>query len=104
MSCEDDVRLLREDRNVPPEHRLVRRNAVRPEEIFQALDRCSIFLSIGTSGQVYPAAGFAEHVRMRGGVRSVELNLEKSVISRAFTETIFGPASEIVPTFVEKLL
>jgi NAD-dependent deacetylase len=74
------------------------------DEIFQALDRCSVFLSVGTSGQVYPAAGFAQHVAMREGVRSVELNLERSVISRTFTEGVYGKATDIVPTFVESLL
>lgn len=77
---------------------------VHLDEIFRALDECSLFLSIGTSGQVYPAAGFVEHVRMRGGIHSVELNLKPSTISRAFSEMMYGRASEIVPAFVDRIL
>lgn len=72
--------------------------------IFTALEKCALFLSIGTSGQVYPAAGFVEHVRMFAKSKSVELNLEPSMLSHLFTETFYGPATETVPTFVEKLL
>jgi len=72
--------------------------------IFDALEKCAYFLSIGTSGQVYPAAGFVEHVRMHSKGKSVELNLEPSMLSHLFTETRYGHATEIVPDFIEKLL
>jgi NAD-dependent deacetylase len=73
-------------------------------KIFEALDRCDLFLSIGTSGNVYPAAGFVTHLRSRGVARTVELNLEPSLGATLFHETIYGPASEVVPEFVTSLL
>ncbi len=74
------------------------------EEIQSALDHCGLFLSIGTSGTVYPAAGFVSAVRARGRARTVELNLEPSDGASLFAETIHGPASSVVPAFVETLL
>ncbi len=74
------------------------------EDIFAALDRCGLFLSIGTSGNVYPAAGFVQHVRALGRARTVELNMEPSLGATMFAEARYGPASEIVPAFVEAVL
>jgi NAD-dependent deacetylase len=74
------------------------------EEITAALDRCSLFVSIGTSGAVYPAAGFVARVRERGFARTVELNLEPSEGATLFEESEYGPASEVVPRFVDELL
>jgi NAD-dependent deacetylase len=71
-------------------------------EIEEALDSCGLFLSIGTSGQVYPAAGFVAEVR--GRARTIELNLEPSEGASLFDEAIHGPATEVVPRFVEDLL
>ena len=67
-----------------------------------ALDRCDVFVSIGTSGQVYPAAGFVAEVA--GRARTVELNLEPSAGTRLFDEARHGPATEVVPRFVQDLL
>jgi NAD-dependent deacetylase len=72
------------------------------EEIGEALEHCGLFLSIGTSGQVYPAAGFVAEVR--GRARTIELNLEPSEGASLFDEAIHGPATEVVPRFVEDLL
>ncbi len=76
------------------------------EEIYGALSRCDLFLSIGTSGSVYPAAGFVEQVRRYGlpAAKTVELNLEPSDGASLFHDCIHGPASEVVPAFVEELL
>ena len=74
------------------------------DEIYAALDRCALFMSIGTSGNVYPAAGFVHHVRVSGRAHSVELNLEPSEGATLFAETVYGKASEVVPAYVEKLL
>lgn len=74
------------------------------EEIYQALDRCSLFMSVGTSGHVYPAAGFVSHVRMYTRAHTVELNLEPSTGASLFAETVYGPASEVVPVYVDALL
>ena len=74
------------------------------DRIEQALVECALFMSIGTSGNVYPAAGFVEAVRGFGQGHTVELNLEPSLGATAFAETIYGPASEVVPAYVEALL
>ena len=74
------------------------------ERIFAALDDCALFVSIGTSGLVYPAAGFVAHVRRQGKAHTVELNLEPSEGAGLFHETRSGPASELVPAFVDDLL
>ncbi len=73
------------------------------KEISFFLSRCHLFLSIGTSGTVYPAAGFAADAR-RAGARTVELNLEPSEGAAGFHEAIHGRATEVVPAYVEKLL
>lgn len=73
------------------------------EEIHAALESCSIFLSIGTSGHVYPAAGFVQQARM-AGAHTVEINLEPTQIRNAFHEHHYGPAGKVVPGIVEKLL
>lgn len=70
------------------------------DEIAQAVETCEIFVSIGTSGQVYPAASFAQVAR-QAGAHCVELNLEPSEISAVFQERNYGPASEVVPGWVE---
>jgi NAD-dependent deacetylase len=72
------------------------------EAIGAALSACDIFVAIGTSGQVYPAAGFVAEVR--GRARTVELNLEPSAVRSDFDEARHGPATEVVPRFVAELL
>ena len=74
------------------------------ERIFTALEACDLFLSIGTSGSVYPAAGFVAEVWRAGRAHTVELNLEPSEGHSLFHEKRYGPASETVPAFVEELL
>ena len=67
-----------------------------------ALERCDLVVAIGTSGQVYPAAGFVAEVA--GRARTVELNLEPTGGTRRFDEALHGPATEVVPRFVQGLL
>jgi NAD-dependent protein deacetylase/lipoamidase len=74
------------------------------DAIYAALARCDLFLAIGTSGQVYPAAGFVEEVRRHSRGHTVELNLEPSAVNSLFAEHRRGPASETVPRLVEELL
>lgn len=69
-----------------------------------ALADCGLFISIGTSGQIYPAAGFVHEARFRGRAHTVELNLEPSEGTSLFAETIHGRASEVVPAYVDRLL
>ena len=73
------------------------------DRIYRVLEGCDLFLSIGTSGTVYPANGFVE-VALSVGAHTVELNLEPSRQESAFAEQIYGPASEVVPAFVESVL
>ncbi|WGO97090.1 NAD-dependent protein deacylase [Saccharophagus degradans] len=68
------------------------------DTIEQALCECDLFVSIGTSGNVYPAAGFVE-LAASYGAATVELNLDASANSRAFDTSLQGPASELVPLF-----
>ena len=75
----------------------------RMDEIFHAIARADLFVSIGTSGAVYPAAGFVSEAN-RAGARTLELNLEESLGSRNFDETRLGPASELVPAWVDEVL
>jgi NAD-dependent deacetylase len=75
----------------------------RMDEIFAALAGADMFVSIGTSGAVYPAAGFVQEAK-RNGARALELNLERSQGSAWFDETRLGPASELVPAWVEEML
>ena len=74
------------------------------DRIGLALEECDLFLSIGTSGNVYPAAGFVASVRTAGRAHTVELNLEPSEGHSLFAEQIYGRASEVVPDYVEALL
>ena len=73
------------------------------DEIIAALAACDLFLSIGTSGNVYPAAGFVAQAR-GAGAHTVELNLEPSEGISMFAEAVHGKASEVVPAYVETLL
>ena len=73
------------------------------ERIHDALRRADLFVSIGTSGAVYPAAGFVRDARGMGA-RTLELNLERSQGSAWFHETRLGPASELVPAWVDEVL
>ncbi|MBM7333858.1 MAG: Sir2 family NAD+-dependent deacetylase [Alcanivorax sp.] len=73
------------------------------ERIFDALAGCERFISIGTSGNVYPAAGFVAEARGHGA-HTVELNLEPSEQATAFAEHRHGPASQRVPEYVAELL
>lgn len=73
------------------------------EAIDAALRRADLFVSIGTSGAVYPAAGFVQTAR-DAGARTLELNLEPSAGSFYFEESRIGPASQLVPELVQGLL
>ncbi|MBT8002652.1 MAG: NAD-dependent protein deacylase [Rhodospirillales bacterium] len=74
------------------------------DRIYAALGKCGLFISIGTSGNVYPAAGFVQHVRGAGSAHTLELNLEPSEGATMFAEAIYGPATKVVPAYVEKIL
>ncbi len=69
-------------------------------KIAEALRRCRLFIAIGTSGSVYPAAGFVDLVPGH----TAELNLAPSAVAGRFAERIYGPASQTVPALVERVI
>lgn len=71
--------------------------------IYDHLAEADIFAAIGTSGNVYPAAGFVAEAR-RNGAHTVELNLETSAVGNQFAEHRTGPATRVVTEWVEELL
>ena len=73
------------------------------DEISVKLSACDLFLSVGTSGNVYPAAGFVQ-LANSVGAHTVELNLEPTELSTVYKEKLYGRASEVVPAYVQKLL
>jgi len=89
--------------------------AIRPDIVFfgempyemdrieRAISRADLFVSIGTSGAVYPAAGFVRTARYHGA-RTLELNLDPSEGSIFFDETRLGRAGELVPAWVDEVL
>ena len=74
------------------------------EAIAGRLDACDLFISAGTSGNVYPAAGFVANVQAKGHAHTVEVNLEPSVGASQFAECRHGKAGELLPVYVEELL
>ncbi|WP_413112831.1 Sir2 family NAD+-dependent deacetylase [Thaumasiovibrio sp. DFM-14] len=73
------------------------------DRIHEALNECDLFVSIGTSGAVYPAAGFVHEAALQGA-HTVQLNLDPSEVESEFAEKRYGNASVVVPAFVSELL
>nr|WP_282568975.1 NAD-dependent deacylase [Aliiroseovarius sp. S2029] len=73
------------------------------DEIYHHLTGADLFVAIGTSGNVYPAAGFAAEAQS-AGVETIELNLEPSATANSFDTARFGPATRIVPLWVAEIL
>ena len=75
----------------------------RMDEILRALDCCDLFIAIGTSGAVYPAAGFVD-IAANAGAETIELNLQPSDGTTLFDDHRHGAATRIVPAFVDELI
>lgn len=73
------------------------------ERIYQHLSNADLFISIGTSGNVYPAAGFVE-IAKNSGAHAVELNLDPTKGTTLFDEAYHGPAGTIVPEYIHQLM
>ncbi len=73
------------------------------DRIEEALRSADLFVSIGTSGAVYPAAGFVQTARYCGA-RTLEMNLDPSLGSTFFHESRIGPAGKLVPEWVDRIL
>lgn len=76
---------------------------LKMDTIYRQLLRCDLFISIGTSGNVYPAAGFVEQAK-QSGAHCIEFNLENSAIASAFDEHILGKAGDTLPKWVDQFL
>tara|TARA_B100000686_G_C16759274_1_gene957589 strand:- start:138 stop:857 length:720 start_codon:yes stop_codon:yes gene_type:complete len=75
------------------------------EKIYSFLNKADMFISIGTSNNVYPAAGFIDYItQFNPKAKLVEFNIEKTAKSSLFEKTYLGPASETVPKFVNSFL
>jgi NAD-dependent deacetylase len=74
------------------------------ERIYVALYKCGLFISIGTSGNVYPAAGFVQIASEEAGAETVEINLEPGSGASLFDHSSYGLATELVPALVDSLL
>jgi NAD-dependent deacetylase len=72
-------------------------------QIDAALAQADLFVAIGTSGNVYPAAGFVQEAAAQGA-RTLELNLEASATAGLFDEARHGPASQLVPDWVAQVV
>lgn len=73
------------------------------DEIYQALTGADLFIAIGTSGNVYPAAGFVQMAN-QSGANSLEINLEASNVATDFDQHIYGKAGDVLPAWVEQFL
>ncbi|MFN2165882.1 MAG: NAD-dependent protein deacylase, partial [Anaerolineae bacterium] len=72
-------------------------------EIDRQLAQCDLFIAVGTSGQVYPAAGFVREA-VAAGAHTIEVNRESSGIAGWFAEQRLGLAGQVMPDLVETLL
>jgi len=72
-------------------------------EIYKAVEECDLFVSIGTSGNVYPAAGLVQ-VANQVGAQTLEINLECSNVANQFSHALYGQASQTVPKWVKTLV
>lgn len=73
------------------------------DQIYAALEQIDLFVAVGTSGTVYPAASFVQEAKA-AGAWTVELTLEPGELSGLFDEHHYGPASEVVPAWVRSKL
>lgn len=101
LTLDDHCRCCRQPGNLRPHIVWFGEIPLEMFRIEQALSQCDLFVSIGTSGNVYPAAGFHQ-LAHRAGAHTVELNLEET--GSSFDEHRYGRASELVPQFVDEIL
>ena len=73
------------------------------DEIDRGLRQADLFVAIGTSGAVYPAAGFVHEARAFG-IETCEINLEAAANAGLFDEARYGKATRTVPAWVEEVL
>ena len=103
LSVEDRCECCREPGRLRPHVVWFGEMPMEMDRIYTALENCDLFISIGTSGNVYPAAGFVQIAR-GAGAHTVEINLEPSAVESDFHEHIYGLAGEKVPDFTDEVL
>ena len=103
LSAKDECLACERSGNLRPHIVWFEETPLMMDAIETALSKCATFVSIGTSGAVYPAAGFVRQARANGA-HTVELNLEPSRGGDVFVEGRYGPATEVVCTWVEEML
>lgn len=115
LSCENRAPFLEDARQETPCPLCGQKGALRPdivlfnempygmEKIHDALTNCDLFIAVGTSGFVYPAAGFVD-IAVQSGAYAVEVNLAETMRSPAFHEKRTGPAGTTLPRLVDELI
>lgn len=73
------------------------------DEIYASLADCDLFVAIGTSGNVYPAAGFVQFAS-QSGAKTLEVNLEASNVASSFDQAIYAKAGEALPAWANEIL
>lgn len=73
------------------------------DAIMLAVSECDLFVAIGTSGDVYPAAGLVD-MATQAGADTLEINLAPSSRANAFARSLIGPATTTVPQWVDEVL
>ncbi|XKM13516.1 NAD-dependent protein deacylase [Orbaceae bacterium ac157xtp] len=102
FDCFEDIDYL-QNKNIRPHIVWFGEIPLKMDEIYQAIEEADYFISIGTSGHVYPAAGFVQ-IANQFDLNTIELNLEPSLKESQFKQKIYGSASKIVPEFVKQFL
>jgi len=100
--CFDDINYVK-NHNIRPHIVWFGEIPLQMELIYNKLAQANYFISIGTSGNVYPAAGFVQ-IANQSGAQTIELNLEPSLKESQFQTKIYGPASTVVPEFIKYFL
>ena len=103
LSVEDCCECCNEAGNLRPHIVWFEEMPLYMDKIMQCLSNCDLFVAIGTSGNVYPAAGFVQ-IASQAGADTLEINLEKSNVASSFDKAIYALATETVPQWVETLI
>jgi NAD-dependent deacetylase len=102
LSVDSDCECCQQANNLRPDIVWFGEMPYQMDDIYQTISCCDLFLSIGTSGNVYPAAGFVQAAN-QAGAHTVELNLEPSLVESEFKEKIYGSATVVVGDYLNNL-
>ncbi len=103
LSIETNCQCCQKSNNLRPDIVWFGEMPYQMDEIYAAISECDLFISIGTSGNVYPAAGFVQMANQLGA-HTVELNIEPSQVESEFKEKIYGKATEVVEAYLASLV